>query len=55
MSTQLNHSEGNSALHQLPHVDGLTVGIVCAEWNNPTPCYKGRSTFSARKAMKTLP
>ena len=34
MSTQLNHSEGNSALHQLPHVDGLTVGIVCAEWNN---------------------
>lgn len=34
MSTQLNHSEGNSTLHQLPHVDGLTVGIVCAEWNN---------------------
>ena len=34
MSTQLNHSEGNSSLHQLPHVDGLTVGIVCAEWNN---------------------
>ena len=34
MSTQLNHSEGNSALHQLSHVDGLTVGIVCAEWNN---------------------
>lgn len=33
MSTQLNQQEGNTALHTLPHVDGLTVGIVCAEWN----------------------
>ena len=33
MSTQLNKTEGNDALHTLPHVDGLTVGIVCAEWN----------------------
>ena len=30
MSTQLQQ---NSSLHTLPHVDGLTVGIVCAEWN----------------------
>lgn len=34
MSTQLNQQEGASALHTLPHVDGLTVGIVCAEWND---------------------
>ena len=34
MSTQLNKTEGNNALHTLPHVDGLTVGIVCAEWND---------------------
>ncbi len=34
MSTQLNKIEGNTALHSLPHVDGLTVGIVCAEWND---------------------
>ena len=34
MSTQLNQSQGSSAtMHHLPHVDGLTVGIVCAEWN----------------------
>ena len=33
MSTQLNKNEESSALHTLPHVDGLTVGIVCAEWN----------------------
>lgn len=33
MSTQLNKNEGSGALHTLPHVDGLTVGIVCAEWN----------------------
>ena len=33
MSTQLNQQEGASALHRLPHVDHLTVGIVCAEWN----------------------
>jgi 6,7-dimethyl-8-ribityllumazine synthase len=33
MSTQLNQQEGASALHTLPHVEGLTVGIVCAEWN----------------------
>ena len=31
MSTQLQ-SQSN-ALHSLPRVDGLTVGIVCAEWN----------------------
>ena len=37
MSTQLNKTEGNSALHTLPHVDGLTVGIVCAEWNDQIP------------------
>ena len=34
MSTELRKNEGASALHTLPHVDGLTVGIVCAEWNN---------------------
>ena len=34
MSTQLNKNEGSSVLHSLPHVDGLTVGIVCAEWND---------------------
>ena len=34
MSTELNKTEGGSALHTLPHVDGLTVGIVCAEWND---------------------
>ena len=34
MSTQLNKTEGSNALHTLPHVDGLTVGIVCAEWND---------------------
>ena len=34
MSTVLNKTEGASALHSLPHVDGLTVGIVCAEWND---------------------
>ena len=34
MSTILNKTEGASALHSLPHVDGLTVGIVCAEWND---------------------
>ena len=34
MSTVLNKAEGASALHSLPHVDGLTVGIVCAEWND---------------------
>ena len=34
MSTELNKTEGTNALHSLPHVDGLTVGIVCAEWNN---------------------
>lgn len=34
MSTQLNKTEGSDALHTLPHVDGLTVGIVCAEWND---------------------
>lgn len=34
MSTELNKQEGSSALHTLPHVDGLTVGIVCAEWND---------------------
>ena len=34
MSTQLNKNEDNSTLHTLPHVDGLTVGIVCAEWND---------------------
>ena len=34
MSTQLNKNENNSTLHTLPHVDGLTVGIVCAEWND---------------------
>ena len=33
MSTQLNQQEGANALHTLPHVEGLTVGIVCAEWN----------------------
>ena len=31
MSTELQQ---NDALHTLPHVDGLTVGIVCAEWND---------------------
>lgn len=34
MSTLLNKAEGSNALHTLPHVDGLTVGIVCAEWND---------------------
>ena len=34
MSTELRKNEGENALHNLPHVDGLTVGIVCAEWNN---------------------
>ena len=34
MSSQLNKTEGSDALHTLPHVDGLTVGIVCAEWND---------------------
>ena len=34
MSTELNKIEGGNALHTLPHVDGLTVGIVCAEWND---------------------
>lgn len=34
MSTELRKNEGDNALHTLPHVDGLTVGIVCAEWNN---------------------
>lgn len=32
MSTQLQQQSG--ALHTLPRVDGLTVGIVCAEWND---------------------
>ncbi len=34
MSTELNKNEGTNALHTLPRVDGLTVGIVCAEWND---------------------
>ncbi len=34
MSTELNKIQGGNALHTLPHVDGLTVGIVCAEWND---------------------
>ena len=34
MSTELNKTEATVALHSLPHVDGLTVGIVCAEWND---------------------
>ena len=34
MSTELKRQEGARALHTLPHVDGLTVGIVCAEWND---------------------
>ena len=34
MSTELRKNEGDNALHTLPHVDGLTVDIVCAEWNN---------------------
>ena len=34
MSTELNKIEGSNVLHTLPHVDGLTVGIVCAEWND---------------------
>ena len=33
MSTELKKSESANALHTLPRVDGLTVGIVCAEWN----------------------
>jgi 6,7-dimethyl-8-ribityllumazine synthase len=33
MSTELKKNEGTNALHTLPRVDGLTVGIVCAEWN----------------------
>ena len=33
MSTELKKSEGTNALHTLPRVDGLTVCIVCAEWN----------------------
>ena len=32
MSTQLQQQ--SDALHTLPRVDGLTVGIVCAEWND---------------------
>jgi len=34
VSTELNKIQGGNALHTLPHVDGLTVGIVCAEWND---------------------
>ena len=34
MSTQLNQNDNAGTLHTLPHVDGLTVGIVCAEWND---------------------
>ena len=34
MSTQLNKTDNAGTLHTLPHVDGLTVGIVCAEWND---------------------
>ena len=34
MSTQLNKTDNTGTLHTLPHVDGLTVGIVCAEWND---------------------
>lgn len=34
MSTELNQREEARTLHILPHVDGLTVGIVCAEWND---------------------
>ena len=33
MSTILKNTEGSNTLRSLPHVDGLTVGIVCAEWN----------------------
>ena len=33
MSTELNKIEGSNALHTIPQVEGLTVGIVCAEWN----------------------
>lgn len=33
MSSELNKHQGANALHTLPHVDGLTVGIACAEWN----------------------
>jgi len=33
MSTQLNNTQGASALHTLPRLDRLSVGIVCAEWN----------------------
>jgi len=33
MSSELNKLQGANALHTLPHVDGLTVGIACAEWN----------------------
>lgn len=33
MSSELNKQEGTGALHSLPRMDGLTVGIVCAEWN----------------------
>lgn len=33
MSTQLNQAQSGGSLHELPHVDGLTVGIVSAEWN----------------------
>lgn len=32
MATELHQND--SSLHPLPHVDGLTVGIVCAEWND---------------------
>lgn len=34
MSTELKKAEGSSALHTIPHVEGLTVGIICAEWND---------------------
>lgn len=33
MSSELKKNEGANALQTLPRVDGLTVGIVCAEWN----------------------
>ena len=36
MSTQLNNTQGASALHTLPRLDRLSVGIVCAEWNEHT-------------------
>ena len=35
MSTELKHQQQDGAQQQtLPHVDGFTVGIVVAEWNN---------------------